>query len=104
LSRATITYKPNGIGNTTISMLNARDPMLIQGWFKCIQDIKIQYGTLDEDSWNFDETGFQMGVIATVRVVTGTNKAGQPRTIQLGKREWVTIIECINVMGMQFNH
>jgi hypothetical protein len=75
------------------------DPMLIQGWFKCIQDIKIQYGTLDEDSWNFDETGFQMGVIATVRVVTGTNKAGQPRTIQLGNREWVTIIECINVNG-----
>jgi hypothetical protein len=37
---------------------------------------------LNEDTWNFDETGFQMGVIATARVVTGTDRAGRPRTIE----------------------
>jgi hypothetical protein len=61
--------------------------------------MKIQYGILDEDIWNFDETGFQMGVIATARVVTGTDRAGRPRTVQPGNREWVTIIECINALG-----
>jgi hypothetical protein len=40
-----------------------------------------------------------MGVIATARVVTGTDRAGRPRTVQLGNREWVTIIECINTSG-----
>ena len=33
------------------------DPVLIRGWFKSVQDVKIQYGILDEDTWNFDETG-----------------------------------------------
>jgi hypothetical protein len=52
------------------------DPKLIHEWFKRIQDTKAQYGILDEDSYNFDESGFQMGVIATARVVTGTDRAG----------------------------
>ena len=40
-----------------------------------------------------------MGVIATAKVVTGTDRAGRPRTVQPGNREWVTIIECINALG-----
>ena len=60
------------------------DPVLIRSWFKHVQDMKIQYGILDDDVWNFDETGFQMGVIATARVVTGTDRAGRPRTVQPG--------------------
>jgi len=41
-----------------------------------------------------------MGVITTAKVVTGTDRAGRPRTTQLGNREWVTIIECINALGV----
>jgi hypothetical protein len=37
-----------------------------------------------------------MGVITTARVVKGTDRAGRPRTVQLGNREWITIIEAIN--------
>jgi hypothetical protein len=40
-----------------------------------------------------------MGVITTIRVITGTDRAGRPRTVQPGNREWVTIIECINTLG-----
>jgi hypothetical protein len=40
-----------------------------------------------------------MGVIATAKVVTGTDRAGRPRTVQPGNQEWVTIIECINALG-----
>ena len=75
------------------------DPVLIRAWFKRVQDTKIEYGILDEDTWNFDQTGCQMGVIATAKVVTGTDRAGRPRTVQPGNQEWVTIIECINALG-----
>ena len=34
------------------------DPILIRAWFKRILDIIIQYGILNDDIWNFDETGF----------------------------------------------
>jgi hypothetical protein len=37
-----------------------------------------------------------MGVITTTKVVTRTDRAGRPRIVQPGNREWVTIIECIN--------
>jgi hypothetical protein len=40
-----------------------------------------------------------MGVISTAKVVTGTDRAGRPRTIQPGNREWVTVIETINTRG-----
>ena len=40
-----------------------------------------------------------MGVISTAKVVTGTDRAGRPRTVQPGNREWVTIIETINTQG-----
>ena len=41
-----------------------------------------------------------MGIIVTVKVVTGTNRAGRPRTIQPGNREWAIIIKCINTQGI----
>jgi hypothetical protein len=75
------------------------DPQLIQGWFQRIQQTIAEYGILEQDIYNFDETGFQMGVIATAKVVTGTDRAGRPRTVQPGNREWVTIIETINTCG-----
>ncbi len=36
-----------------------------------------------------------MGIIATARVVTGSECAGKLVYIQLGNREWVTIIESV---------
>ena len=74
--------------------------MLIWGCFKRVWDTIIQYGIHNEDVWNFDETGFQMGVIATAKVITGTDCAGRPRIVQPGNREWVTIIEAINALGV----
>ena len=63
------------------------DPTLIRNWFKRFHDIILQYGILNEDIYNFDETGFQMEVISTAKVVTGTDRAGRPRTIQSGNHE-----------------
>jgi hypothetical protein len=59
----------------------------------------LQYGVLDEDIYNFDKTGFQMGVISISKVVTIPERRGRARTIQPGNREWVTSIEAINSKG-----
>jgi hypothetical protein len=40
-----------------------------------------------------------MGVMATTKVVTGTDKAGRPTKVQPGNREWITVIETINALG-----
>jgi hypothetical protein len=40
-----------------------------------------------------------MGVISTAKVVTGSERAKRPVTLQPGNREWVTAIECINTQG-----
>ncbi|KKA22460.1 Transposase [Rasamsonia emersonii CBS 393.64] len=75
------------------------DPKVIQQWFEQLQKVRLQYGILDEDIFNFDETGFAMGVIATTKVVSRSNMPGKPHLIQPGNREWVTTIECINSSG-----
>jgi len=60
---------------------------------------KQKWGILDEDVYNFDETGFQMGVIATARVLTRSDRRGRPMVMRPGNREWVTVIESINCQG-----
>ncbi|EDN11036.1 conserved hypothetical protein [Histoplasma mississippiense (nom. inval.)] len=75
------------------------DPEVIRGWFKLVQNTIAKYGILEEDIYNFDETGFQMGVIGTVRVVTGSERARNPKLVQPGDREWVTVIAGVNAMG-----
>jgi hypothetical protein len=40
-----------------------------------------------------------MGVIAIVKVVTGSERAGRPCTTQPGNCKWVTIVKAINARG-----
>ena len=61
-----------------------------------MENTRIKYGISDEDVYNFDETGFQMGVISTAKVVTGSQRAGKASVTQPGNREWVTAVEAIN--------
>ena len=72
---------------------------MINAWFKLVEETRQAYGILDEDSYNFDETGFIMGVAATSKVVTSFDTIGRAVTIQPGNREWVTTIKCINASG-----
>jgi hypothetical protein len=76
-----------------------KDPTAIRAWFKHVNNAIEKFGIAVEDQYNFDETGFQMGVIGTARVVTGTDRAGRPRTTQPGNRTWVTTIEAISAAG-----
>jgi hypothetical protein len=75
------------------------DPQKIREWYDRVAATKQKWGILDEDTYNFDETGFQMGVIATARVLTRSDRRGRPVLTQPGNREWVTVIESINCQG-----
>ncbi|EAQ84370.1 hypothetical protein CHGG_08384 [Chaetomium globosum CBS 148.51] len=75
------------------------DPEKISAWFARVQRTINEYGVLDSDIYNFDETGFQMGVASTSKVVTRSDRRNRPVVIQPGNREWTTVIECINASG-----
>ena len=75
------------------------DPTIIRDWFRLVRNTITKYGILEEDIYNFDETGFQMGVITTAKVITGSERAGRPVCVQPGNREWVTVIESISSCG-----
>ena len=63
------------------------DPKQIQAWFQLVQNMVTKYGILLEDTYNFDETGFQIGVISTSKVVTRSERKGRPKTKQPGNRK-----------------
>ncbi|KAJ6260531.1 hypothetical protein Dda_4757 [Drechslerella dactyloides] len=74
-------------------------PDLIQKWFQLIQAIKAKYGIADNDIYNFDETGFAMGIISTTTVVTGAEMRDKAKLAQPGNREWATVIQGIGAEG-----
>ncbi|KAH7471795.1 hypothetical protein FOMA001_g13366 [Fusarium oxysporum f. sp. matthiolae] len=58
-----------------------------------------KYGIRPDEIYNFDETGFTMGVIASGMVITGAERRGRPKSVQPGNREWITVIQAINAEG-----
>ncbi|RYC78876.1 hypothetical protein BFJ63_vAg18251 [Fusarium oxysporum f. sp. narcissi] len=75
------------------------DPTIIRGWFRLVENTIAKYGIRSDDIWNFDETGFMMGVIEPGTVVTSSYRQGRPKQVQPGNREWITVIEGINAEG-----
>ena len=75
------------------------DPTVISGWFTLLRNMMGKYGIQLEDLYNFDETGFMMGVITASLIITHSEKRGKAKAIQPGNREWSTVIECINASG-----
>jgi hypothetical protein len=71
------------------------DPKVIQAWFDLVQKTILKYGITPSDIYNFDETGFAMGLTATAKVITRAEYYGKRALLQPGNREWVTVIECI---------
>ncbi|KAI1676085.1 hypothetical protein KJE20_14324, partial [Pyrenophora tritici-repentis] len=69
----------------------SEDPIAIAAWFKLVEETRQTYGVLDQDIYNFDETGFAMGVAATSKVVTSSDKIGRAVIIQP--------VICINASG-----
>jgi hypothetical protein len=58
------------------------DSTAITAWFKLVWSMKEKYGIQDADTYNFDETGFMMGVITSQLVITGSERRGRQKAIQ----------------------
>lgn len=75
------------------------DPELISAWFRLVENMRAKYGILDYDFYNFNETGFIMGIICPGMVVTRADRRSRGKAVQPGNREWATAIVCINSEG-----
>tara|TARA_Y100000815_G_C13314319_1_gene489808 strand:+ start:263 stop:1768 length:1506 start_codon:yes stop_codon:yes gene_type:complete len=75
------------------------DPKLISPWFDIARNIKAKYGILNDDIYNFDETGFMMGVIFAGMVVTTSDGRTRAKLAQPGNREWSTVIQGVSAAG-----
>jgi hypothetical protein len=63
------------------------DPELIAKWFELYRSVRDEYRIVEADIWNFDETGFMMGIIHSHMVVTRSDRRGRAKKIQPGDRE-----------------
>jgi len=79
--------------------VQCEDPDIFRKWFKHVHETITDNGIVAEDIDDFEETGIQMGVIATAKVVTASERAGRPVYAQPGNREQVIVVEAINLFG-----
>jgi hypothetical protein len=84
----------------TYQRAKQEDPNIIKQWFTTVREAIQEHGIHDDDIWNFDETGFAMGLCSTSKVITAVERSERPRRVIQGNREWVTIIECVSSKGI----
>jgi hypothetical protein len=77
----------------------SEDSEVIRGWFTLVKNTVDKYGILPEDTYNFDESGFQMGQISASKVVTATHRLGRPKQVKPTNTEWVTLIQGVCADG-----
>ena len=51
---------------------------MINAWFKLVEETKAKYGVYNDDIHNFNKTGFQIGVIRLIKVVTSSKRHIRP--------------------------
>ena len=79
--------------------VQCEDPDVYNAWFRLVRNIVNKYAIIEEDIWNFDETGFCMGQITSEMVVTSAERRSRPRATQPGNREWSTVIVAASSYG-----
>jgi hypothetical protein len=82
-----------------IARKNAHDLELLMGHFTLYNKVVSKYGILPDDQWNFDETGFRMGIARSDYVVT-MDVTRRIYSKCPDNRESMTAIECINGTGL----
>lgn len=75
------------------------DPEVISAWFKLVADVKAKYGIQNENTYNFDKSGFMMGAIGSQPVITASERREKLKHVQPGDHEWVTMIHGISAGG-----
>jgi hypothetical protein len=75
------------------------DPDQINAWFRLVANMRTKYRIYNRNFYNFDKTGFMMGVICSSMVVTRADRRGRGKQLQAGNREWATTIEYVSSNG-----
>ena len=79
---------------------DAEDPVVLRAHFNQYSQIVHEHGICDEDKWNFDETGFRLGIARSDWVITlADDKQKKVFSKDPDNRESLTAIECINGAG-----
>ena len=84
----------------TYQRANQEDPKVVRSWVETVHEAIQEHDIHEDDIWNFDETGFAMGLCTTSKVITAVERSERPCTVIQGNREWVTIIECVSSKGI----
>jgi hypothetical protein len=84
----------------TYQRAKQEDPKVIKQWFETVCEVIQEHGIHKDDIWNFDETGFAMGLSTTSKVITSVERSERPHRVIQGNREWVIIIECMDSKGI----
>ena len=58
-----------------------KDLTIISGWFSLLKNIIIKYRIIDIDIYNFNETGFIIGIILIVIVVISSERSSRVKAI-----------------------
>jgi len=75
------------------------DPKVIREWFTLVYNVKVKYGILDNNLYNFNKTGFIIGIIiATIVVTTSNGRSSRAKQAQPGNQEWATVIQGVNAL------
>ena len=67
-------------------------------WFESIEEAVREYNILEENTYNMDESGFSIGTIEASKVIIN-REIREYYQSQLGRQEWVTMVECICADG-----
>jgi hypothetical protein len=68
----------------TYQRAKQEDPKVLNQWFETVHAAIQEYGIHEDDIWNFDETGFAMGLCTTSKVITAVERSERPRTVIQG--------------------
>ena len=76
------------------------DPTIITDHFNKIRVLREKYSILPGTTYNVDEKGFRQGISDYAKVIVRWRERGMiPKVATDGKRELITVIECISGDG-----
>ena len=81
-----------------IARKNAHDPDDIRAWFRGYQNVYIEYGIEEGDIYNFDKTGFRIGVGKSQWIIT-RDLNRKSYLASDNNRKFVTVVECVSGDG-----
>lgn len=63
------------------------DPDAINTWFQLVRNVVAKYSIVEADIYNFDKTGFMIGVISTGKVIISSERVSSAKLVQPGNRQ-----------------